>query len=195
MNVQRFVLILIAGMVTIYQLVFKIDSVFFFDGIIDAFIVIVAVIILACVVKEDISDYRTNKSFNQLWPAITGGIFVIAIAVSLYVLNQRDNIPTIISANCSGDFNGTTIELRANGTYKLTNYCMGADYFRGKYTLKDSIIVLDRSEIDDVIKSNRLVIRPESFVPGTGLMIYQIDQQGHVLKNETEFQVQEDKRR
>ena len=58
----------------------------------------------------------------------------------------------MLRANYDGDINGFSLEFRKDGTYKFCNYSvLGGKYFRGKYLLKDSIITLDRNNIDDVI--------------------------------------------
>lgn len=189
MNVNRFTLILITGIAVVYRLVYKIDEDFFLDGILNVFTIIAATTVMIGVIVRDVNDYKLSRSSKQLLPTFTSVLFLLVIAVSLYALNRRDNTPTIVFASYSGDFNGASLDLRANGTYKFTNYALGADYFRGKYTIKDSVIILDKSDIDNVIRSNRLVIRSAPFVPGTGLMIYQINKQGQVLEDELSFQV------
>lgn len=195
MKVNRLVIILIAGIIAGYRLVYKIDDEFIFDEIINGFIIIVAVIALIWITVKDITDYKVSRSLKQLVPAITGALFAIAISLSIYIIKQRDNIPTIIFANFSGDFFGTSIDLRDNGTYKVTNYSFGAERFRGKYAIKDSIITLDKPGVAEVIKTNRLVIRSVSLTESTGLVLYQIDEQGKVLETATSFHVREDNRK
>src|SRR6185295_7110522 len=97
------------------------------------------------------------------------------------------------------DFNGVSIDFREDGTYKMTSWSLGADYYRGTYTMKDSIITLDKSKIENAIVSNRLVVRPEIEIyekdsfPGKDTVyqksIYQIDENGKVISGATDFVV------
>ena len=92
----------------------------------------------------------------------------------------------MLRANYDGDINGFSLEFRKDGTYKFCNYSvLGGKYFRGKYLLKDSIITLDRNNIDDVIKSNQLAIRKISEnYKGREYKIVQINKNHQRIENE-----------
>jgi hypothetical protein len=79
---------------------------------------------------------------------------------------------------------------------------LGQSYFYGKYTLKDSIITIDKSSIDNCIKTNKLVIRTESYYPkdsndlvkSKANYITQIDGNGTEIDKEFRFRVTVDNR-
>jgi len=93
----------------------------------------------------------------------------------------------MLTADSKDDLSGASIDFRKDGTYKLSCYSIfGADFFRGRYTIKDSIIILDRSDIDGIIKSNRLVIRAGNSAHDEK-EIYQLDAESNVLTNAAVF--------
>jgi hypothetical protein len=96
MNRQRFVLILLAGIVAGYRLVYKADEEFVFDDIINSGIIVVASMILLWAIVTDFIDYRKSPAFKILLPAITGLVLLAGISGSVYMLNQRDNTPSIL---------------------------------------------------------------------------------------------------
>ena len=121
--------------------------------------------------------------------------------VSANADQHRDRITRFATlkhrANYDGDINGFSLEFRKDGTYKFCNYSvLGGKYFRGKYLLKDSIITLDRNNIDDVIKSNQLAIRKISEnYKGREYKIVQINKNHQRIENEYfDFVITIDKR-
>ena len=105
---------------------------------------------------------------------------------------MRDNSPIVIQAGYDGGYNGAWFEFRKDGTYKFGNHAgVGAYYFRGKYELKDSIIILDKNRIDKVINTNKLAIRNENHENSTSKIIYQIDDNHKIIDKEFKFHVNE----
>ena len=121
-----------------------------------------------------------------------GFLILFSFVITHVFLLMRDNSPVIIHAGYDGDFNGAWFEFRKDGTYKFGNHAsLGADYFRGKYELKDSIITLDKNKIDNVIKTNKLAIRNEIYGDSTSTVIYQIDENHKVIDKNFKFFVHE----
>ena len=178
-------LVLPLAIVGFYYLLFSIrnaDTEMIFDGFIYVFILLIFFIVLGFSFKK---DYKANK-IKQNWlnfiPSIFGIILLISFGVTELVLIMRDNSPVLLSANYNGDFNGAWFEFRSDGTYKFVNHAgVGAQYFRGNYTLEDSIITLDRKEIDGVIFTNKLAIRDKAFVDLKYKILYQIDENHKVV--------------
>ena len=74
-----------------------------------------------------------------------------AITVSHFLLQEES--PTVIYAWYDGDVNGFSITLKQNGEYKInSNSWLTTNSFYGTYTLTDSIIILDKQNIDNVIR-------------------------------------------
>jgi len=108
-----------------------------------------------------------------------------------------DISPIILRANYDGDVNGFSLEFREDGTYKFFNYSFfGGKYYRGKYILRDGILILDKNNIDNVIRTNKLVIRNFNDNVGKKISrIVQIDNNHKRIEEQYfDFIVSEDKR-
>lgn len=79
---------------------------------------------------------------------------------------------------------------------------LGQSFFYGTYTLKDSIITLDKSNRDKVIESNKLAIKSENYFPKDSIdliaskanYITQINDNGLEIDREFRFRVTVDNR-
>jgi len=163
-----------------------------FDGIIYGFLIIIFLIFLGFAINKDIKKYKVYKKWENFIPSIFGFIILISFFTTGITLKMRDNSPIIIQAGYDGGYNGAWFEFRKDGTYKFVNHAgIGADYFRGKYELKDSIIILDKNEIDKVINTNKLAIRNENYGNSTSKIIYQINDNHKVIDKEIKFHVNE----
>ncbi|MDD2476360.1 MAG: hypothetical protein PHI32_10650 [Dysgonamonadaceae bacterium] len=168
------------------------------------FVSLIALTLWVMVIIKDLRDYKTTNKKNSFIPTAVGLIFVISLFLTIHFLNLRDKSPTKLFIVCKIiDFNGVSIDFRENGTYKLTSWALFyAEYYRGTYMIEDSIIILDKSKIENTIKSNRLVIRPEMKIydndstPSKDTIyvksVYQIDENGNIIKNATAFDVRKE---
>lgn len=107
-------------------------------------------------------------------------------------LKMRDNSPVIIQAGYDGGYNGAWFDFRKDGTYKFVNSGgVGATIFRGKYTIRDSIITLDKSNLE-FLKSDKFAIR-EIFNPDSEneKVMYQIDKKHNILDKNFCFRINE----
>ena len=68
-----------------------------------------------------------------------------------------------------------------------------------QHDLWETEVILDRNELDNVIKTNTLEIAPKTIDYSEGAKtekyVFQIDKEGNVMKNETEFRVVIDNRK
>ena len=168
------------------------DTEMIFDGIIYGFLILIFLIVLGFAINKDLKKNKSEKNWKNFFPTIIGISFLISFIVININLSLRDNSPIIIQAGYDGGFNGAWFEFRKDGTYKFGNYAgIAADYFRGKYQLKDSIITLDKNEIDKVIKTNKLAIRNEVYGDSVSKIIIQIDENHKIIDNEIKFSVNE----
>ena len=73
---------------------------------------------------------------------------------------------------------------------------LGRSQFRGKYKIKDSLIFLDKNEIDNVVKTNQLAIRYISEnINGKNKVIVQIDKKHNRIEDKYfDFVINIDKR-
>jgi len=166
------------------------DTEIIFDGIIYAFLILIFLIFLGFAINKDLKKFKKYKSWKSFIPSMFGFLILISFFATGISLKLRDNSPIIIQAGYDGGYNGAWFEFRKDGTYKFGNHAgIGADYFRGKYKLKDSIIILDKNEIDKVINTNKLAIRNENDGNSDSKIIYQIDENHNVIDKEIKFHV------
>eukprot|EP01136_Pigoraptor_vietnamica_P005433 Opistho-1_new@37055 len=83
-----------------------------------------------------------------------------------YHQDSKRNSPTLISGFYDGGFNGFSVDFKTDGNYVMANGSgLGQSCFYGTYSIKDSVITLDKSNIDNCINTNKLVIRTENYYP------------------------------
>jgi len=184
---NRSILVIVVGTVTMYQFIKHAYYWTILDVFIDIILGIVTIACFAWVVYKDLKEYKSTTSESIYKPGVIVGIFIISFITAEIILSFRDNSPVVLTADAKDDLSGASIDFRKDGTYKLSSYSIfGADFFRGNYTIKDSIIALDKSDIDGIIKSNRLVIRTGNYGRDKK-EIYQLDAQSNVLTNAPVF--------
>jgi len=202
---SRIILLTILGIFFAYKLVKSSEGDFLFDGFIFLIIGVVGLSFLIWTIFKDYKEYNLTKKLTSYFPTFTGLFFIGLILCINFYQDKKINAKTLLSGFYDGGFNGFSIDLKENGNYIIANGSgLGQDYFYGTYTIKDSIITLDKSQIDNVITSNRLVVRnSQYFLPldtvnkvDTTKANYftQIDNQGKEINSELRFRVTIDNR-
>ena len=198
--ILRLIGILVIGIVLVRMTVqFKYSS-FMFDLIFFGILVIIGLIFLIWSVFSDLKKFRIHKKMYRLIPITLGVIFTTVILIWNMQINSNFNKPTLIRIFYDGDFNGTGIDFKTDGTYIFDNSSIGmSDYQYGTYEIEGNEITLDKSELDNVIKTTRLEIRPKTIDYSdrteTDNYVYQVNKKGEVLKNKTEFRLVVDNRK
>lgn len=188
----RLFLIVLVGLYIIYVIIRDSDTVSIFDGLFIAGLGFVFICVYLYNIFVDRKEFRVTNSKTSFLSTIIGTLLLVSFFITQIVLDSRDNSKLIIQANNDGGFNGCGFEFREDGSYKFFNGSgLGVDYFRGTYTIKDSIITLDKSEIDNLIKSNRLVIRDITTYNSISKVIYQIDSDNKIIDKDLDFIVNE----
>lgn len=174
------------GYLFIRNFIISYEEEFIFDFEILFFIGVLFIVFFIITIYRGIKNFRIDNRPIELLPMLLGLIFVFVFLGILYKNERIDSSPIVLRANYDGDINGFSLEFGKDGTYKFCNYSvLGGKYFRGKYLLKDSIITLDRNNIDDVIKSNQLAIRKISEnYKGREYKIVQINKNHQRIENE-----------
>jgi hypothetical protein len=169
----------------------------FIESIIMCFFFVGFAVALLVTFLKDRKVYRQTHLKLSFIPAVTGMIFITSFLVTNVVATARDRSPVLIHASYVEDFYGSGFEFREDGTYKFTEIhgLVGVTFSRGKYVLKDSLITLDRSNIDDIIKSRFLIIRKRETYDTAQLIMYQINDQHHILEGSTKYMINIDKRK
>ena len=137
------------------------------------------------------NDWNTSdKSYiNRPWlPSLTGFFFGIATLTTLFILSGRDNTRSILSFTTGQDLNSVSIDFNTDGTYKLGSYTKRASsILRGKYTMIDSIITLDKNRIGKIIQSCHLLIRPFDNDTTVVRSLFQVNEHGQILDSAPVF--------
>jgi hypothetical protein len=175
-------------------------STFIFDLIIFGILAIIGLFFLTWSIFSDLKQFRINRKIYRLIPITLGVIFTTVILIWNTQINSNFDKPTLIRIFYDGDFNGTGIDFKTDGTYIFDNSAIGmSDYQYGTYEIEGNEITLDKSELDNVIKTNRLEIRPKTIDYSdrteTDNYVYQVNKKGEVLKNKTEFRLVVDNRK
>lgn len=179
------------------------------DTIFDIFEYIVLGVIYACLfLWTSIKDYKAYKNSGSVLHFLSSflALFLIAIIFSYnayrkYLFNE----PSYIKAYYNGDLDAFSIDLKTSGKYIMTSLTIASShYFYGTYSIKNSIIILDKHNIDDVIEANTLMIAKRCDTFATQPLeipkvvcndyMFQVDDKHKAIKNAFSFLVTADNR-
>ncbi len=196
-HIFRLITILGIGIFLTYKIYQFRFSNFVFDYLIFIGIGIIGFIYWLWIIYKDLKEYRTKGVIKYIIGPILGLLFLITIFVINWKNESDLNKPTLIRVFYDGGFNGSGIDFKTDGTYIFDNSAIGlSDYTYGSYKINGKKITLDKNKIDNVIKTNILEFRNKT-INGTDKVVnylFQIEKDGNILKNETEFRVVEDNR-
>lgn len=204
-KIWRIIPLTILGSWFTYRLYKTASDDFFFDGVIFLFIGIIGLSFFIWAIRKDFQEFKETKKSSSYLPTFTGLAFILTISGLHLYQDSKINSPTLVRAFYDGDFNGFSIDLKENGNYVMANGSgLGQSYFYGTYTINDSIVTLDKSNIDQVISTNKLVIRTvtniyeQDTIEGEDTTytdwIFQIDRNGKELNTGFHFRVTDDNR-
>jgi hypothetical protein len=138
------------------------DHSFWFDEVAPTLLIILASIISLFSFLVDFSRYKTNKNPACFIPAAFSVLGIAALIITTVLLKQLDNTPSVLYASrFYNGLNTIAIDFRENGTYKCEKGSFLGDsyYSRGHYTIRDSIIYLDKSNLYDLVTTDRLLMK------------------------------------
>jgi hypothetical protein len=202
-KIFRITLLTIFGTWFAYKLYQTTQDDFFLDGIILLIIAFVGLLIFIWTIVKDRKEFQTTQKLTSYFPTFVGLVFTLTNIVLFYYQDSKTNSPTLISGFYDGGFNGFSVDFKTDGNYVMTNGSgLGQSYFYGTYRIKDSIITIDKSNIDNCIKTNKLVIRTENYyqkdsnvlLKSNANYITQVDNNGNEVDKEFRFRVTEDNR-
>ena len=202
-KILRIILLTIFGTWFAYKLYQTAQDDFFLDGIILLVIAFVGLLIFIWTICKDRKEFKASQKLTSYLSTFIGLLFILTNIGVFYYQDSKTNAPTLISGFYDGGFNGFSVDFKKDGNYVMANGSgLGQSYFYGTYTLKDSIITIDKSSIDNCIKTNKLVIRTESYyqkdsidlIKSKANYITQIDDKGNEIDREFRFRVTEDNR-
>ncbi|MCD4792491.1 MAG: hypothetical protein K8R54_04600 [Bacteroidales bacterium] len=192
-KVIRLIVIVIIGTVLTYLTYQSKFSTFIFDLIIFGIISVIGLSIWVWALLSDTKRFRILNIKSLLTPTI-GLVFVaIILTLNLSIKSTFDK-PTLLKIFYDGDFNGTGIDFKTDGTYIFDNSAIGLnEYEYGTYKIEGDLITLDKNKIDNIIKTDRLEVRTKEIKYSDGIRkekyAFQVNKNGDKLDNETEFRV------
>jgi hypothetical protein len=158
----RALFILVAWSYYIWLIYADFDREYFTKGIVHAVFLVVALVISLVCINIDYKGYKRKKSILTFISTALTIISVLALYVTLDRLKEQDRTPVVIHAFKPG-FVGTdfSIDFRGNGTYKCKygQFLGSHNYTRGHYTVSDSIVTLDKSNLYNLVISKHLLLK------------------------------------
>lgn len=196
--IRLLILVTIGSILTYMTYQFK-YSTFFFDATVYVVISLMGITFLAWTLFKDIKLFRIKHEKRYLLTSITGIAFIGIILTLNWKIDSTFDKPTLLRIYYDGGFNGTGIDFKIDGTYIFDNSAMGlSNYQYGTYEIKSNVIILDKTGLDSVIKSNRLEIRQKTNKypdrSEDAEYVYQVNKSGELIPNEIEFRVVIDNR-
>ena len=189
-------ILLIGGLLTYFAFQSQFKT-FFFDSIIELGLLLLGLSISIWTLVTDIKNYRTNRQLKTFALTILCLAFAFFIATFHIRTQINFNKPTLLKVFYDGDFNGTGIDFKTDGTYIFDNSAIGlSDYFYGTYKIANNRITMDKDQFDNLTNLKYLEIREKKTENNTtDLYLYQIDSVGNLIGNSDEFRVTIDSRK
>ena len=191
-------IILVGGLLT--YLTFKSRyQIFFLESVVWAFSICVGIILFLWSTVQDYKNYKSNKQALSFLPTAIEVILTVLILSVEYDINADFEKPSLLTVYYDGDFNGTGIDFKNDGTYIFQSSAVGmSNYQYGTYKLYGDKIVIDKNELDNVVTTNMLEVRlgPIEYADSTRSekFLYQLSNTGHILDESIEFRVVVDNR-
>jgi hypothetical protein len=141
------------------------------------------------IIKKEHLNSTAHFKLVKYWLSIFSVLTLVPI-VLIYLHYQRKlNVPSLIKA----ERHGVYADFKNDGTYVIKSGAWASKtHFYGKYILHDSIIQIDTSNLDNVLTSNRFLIkhanlaeeknRPDYDRLNTENYLVQIDKDGTEIK-------------
>ena len=132
------------------------------------------------------------KNISLILILIISGLLISILAI--FDIRRQINFdkPSLLKVFYDGDFNGTSIDFKTDGTYIFDNAAIGlSNYFYGTYKITDNSIIMDKDLLDNLDHFKYLEIREKE---NEDLYLYQIDSLGNLIETSTQFRVVMDNR-
>ena len=133
-----------------------------------------------------VEKYKKTKKLKSYSLTFIGVILVILNLGIFSYYKMKLNSQTLLKAQNHGVF----ADFKKNGEYIIESGSWASKkHFYGKYSIEDSLIKVDRQNFDDVLVTNKFVIRKitnafgEDFKGKTRNYLIELDQNGKELKN------------
>ena len=147
---------------------------------------------------NDIEKYKKSKELKSFSVTLIG-IFLVILNFGIFSYYEiKLNLPTLLKA----ENHGVYADFKKNGEYIIKSGSWASKkHFYGNYTIKDSIIIVDRNYFDDVLVTNKFVIRKiknpfgEDDKGKIKNYLLELDKNGKEINNNYLFEIVEDNRK
>ncbi len=142
------------------------------------------------IIRNERKNTGTQLILMKHWMSFVSVCSLVPIILIFLYYQRILNSPTFIKAKRHGVY----ADFKTDGTYIIKSGSWASKiHVYGKYTLQDSIIEIDRPGIDQILVSNRLLLRNTNFEDEmknrafnrirTEKYLVQIDNRGELIKN------------
>lgn len=180
MRIGLFITILLIGSVLsimIYN--FKYETNFILGGL-WYILILIYILISVSIVLSETKLYKKSRSLKCYKLTLCSLIIGMIIFGMNFSNEYTFHKPSLLRVYYNGDFNGTAIDFKTDGTYILDNSAIGfSSFFYGKYTIEGNRITLDKDTIDNLPNLKHLIIQPDTLRNGN-LYLYKTDSVGGV---------------
>jgi hypothetical protein len=200
MKIFRLILILLVGGYLTYLTYSFQFRTFFGDAIIWLLLIGIGILLFIWTIIKDYQQFKAEKRVLNFTLTSLCLIFVFSILLLEFKIQRNFNKPTLIKVFYDGDYNGTSIDFKKDGTYIFDNSAIGlSDYTYGTYEINGNNIKLDRDQIDNLTNLKQLKIDEKEidYKDGTKkeLYLFQVDTNGNIIDRTTEYRVTIDNRK
>lgn len=197
MKIVRLILILFVGALLTYLTYKTRYQTFFFESIIYLGLIIIGLVIFVWTVFKDIQLFKTDKQLLNFGLTFLSILFIAIILTLEIQISNTFNKPTLLKAYYDGDYNGTGIDFKTDGTYIFENSAIGlSSYFYGAYRIDGDKITMDKNTIDNLTNFKYLKIRDKQIMEGKSeLYLFQVDSIGNYIEHSGEYRVTIDNRK
>jgi hypothetical protein len=173
-----------------------------FDNIFQIFFYIIfggiGLFILFNGIFPEIEKYKKTKEFKSFSLTFIGiALIILNLGIFSYY-EMKLNAQTLLKAKNHGVY----ADFKKNGEYIiLSGSWANKQHFYGVYNLKDSTINMDRNYFDDILVTDKLVIRKIKDAFGENdngkirKYLIEINQNGREIDNNCKFEIIEDNRK
>ena len=196
---NRHIIIIILGLILIYLTYLSKYESNILTVMIWGVLLLLVIILFIVTLYRNILKYSKEKSLKNFFTTY----LILGLAVVLcgmeYMIQRDFNKPSLLRVFYDGDFNGTAIDFKEDGTFIFDNSAIGtSSYTYGTYKILGDKITLDKKSLENVIVTDKLEIRKKEPKHTDGIQadkyIYQIDKNSNAMVDETIFKVIVDNR-
>lgn len=200
MKIFRLILILLVGGYLTYLTYSFQYRTFFSDAIIWFLLIGIGILLFIWTIIKDFQVFKTEKRVLNFTLTSLCLIFVFSILLLEFKIQSYFNKPTLLKVYYDGDYNGTTIDFKKDGTYIFDHSAIGlSDYTYGTYEINGNNITLDRDQIDNLTNLKQLKIDEKEINYQDGskkeFYLFQVDTNGKIIDRTTEYRVTIDNRK